>query len=95
MGEACVVDADETLRIRLEEVPQRSHEGHIAAKALNSLNHYNLAHKFIPMPQALKIPDAKAAADKEWGELEKIQAWQLTNVRNRKEVIEEARNEGR
>ena len=27
---------------------------------------YNLAHKFIPVPQAMKIPDAKAAVDKEW-----------------------------
>ena len=27
--------------------------------------HYNLVHKFIPMPQAMKIPDAKAAVDKE------------------------------
>ena len=26
----------------------------------------NLVHKFIPMPQAMKIPDAEAAAEKEW-----------------------------
>ena len=30
----------------------------------NSLQHYNLVHKFIPMPQAMKIPAAKAAVDK-------------------------------
>ena len=32
-----------------------------------------------------------------WGlaRLEKIPAWQLTKVRNKKEVIEEARNKGR
>ena len=34
-------------------------------KRMNSLNHYNLVHKFIPMPQAMKILDAKAV--KEWG----------------------------
>ena len=34
----------------------------------NSLQH--LVHKFIPMPQAIKIPAAKAAADKEWEKLE-------------------------
>ena len=39
------------------------------------------------MPQAFKIQDAKAAVDKE--------AWQLTRVRNKKKVIDEARNEGR
>ena len=35
--------------------------------------HYNLVHKFIPMPQALRIPDAKAAVDKEWNKLEALQ----------------------
>ena len=52
-------------------------------------------HKFIPMPQAMKIPDAKAAMDKEWDKLEKIPAWQLTKVRNKNVVIAEAGNEGR
>ena len=56
---------------------------------MNSLSHYNLVHEFIPMPQALKIPDAKAAVEYEWEILEKILAWQLTKVRNTKEVIEE------
>ena len=51
---ACTVDADESMRIRLESVPQRYHEDHIAAKGINSLSHYNLVHKFIPMPHALK-----------------------------------------
>ena len=39
-------------------------EDHIAGKGINSLNHYNLVHKFVPMPQAMKIPDAKAAVEK-------------------------------
>ena len=67
------------------------HEDHIAGKGDNSLQHYNLVHKFIPMPQAMKIPAAKAAVDKEWDKLEKISAWNLTKVRSKKEVIEEAR----
>ena len=33
------------------------------------------------MPQAMKIPAAKAAVDQEWEKLEKIQAWNLTKVR--------------
>ena len=41
-------------------------------------------YKFIPMPQALKIPAAKAAVDKEWEKLEKISAWNLTKVRSKK-----------
>ena len=50
------------------------HDDHIAGKGDNSLQHYNLVLKFIPMPQAMKIPAAKAAADKECGKLEKISA---------------------
>ena len=67
----------------------------IAGKGNNSLQHYNLVHKFIPMPQAMKIPAAKAAVDKEWGNFEKILVWNLTKVRNKKEVIDEARNNGK
>ena len=41
--------------------------------------------------QAMKIPAAKAAVDKEWEKLEKFSAWNLTKVRSKKEVIDEAR----
>ena len=46
------------------------------------------------MLQVLKIPAAKAAVDKEWEKLEKISAWNLTKVRSKKEVIDEARTSG-
>ena len=46
------------------------------------------------MPQAIKIPAAKAAVDKEWEKLEKISAWNLTKVRSKSEVIDEARTSG-
>ena len=36
------------------------------------------------MPQAMKIPDAKAAVDKEWKKLETVPAWQLDNVKSKK-----------
>ena len=32
--------------------------------------------------------------DKEWEKLEKISAWNLTKVRSKKEVIDEARTKG-
>ena len=70
------------------------HEDHTAGKGEHSLQHYNLVHKFIPMPQAMKIPAAKAAVDKEWEKLEKISAWNLTKVRSKKQVIDEARTAG-
>ena len=91
---ACLVDADEAVRIRLEGVPHRYHEDHISAKGINSLNYCNLAHKFIPMLQAMKTPAAKAALDKEWEKLEKIPARNTTKVRSKKDVIDEARTKG-
>ena len=41
------------------------------------MTHYNLVHMFIPMLQAMKIPDAKAVVDKEWKNLETIPAWEI------------------
>ena len=46
------------------------------------------------MPQAMKIPAAKAAVDNDWEKLEKIPAWDVTKVRNKSEVIDEARTKG-
>ena len=42
---------------------QKNHEDHNAGKGNNSLQHYNLVDKLIPMPQAMKIPTANAAVD--------------------------------
>ena len=63
---ACILEASESTRMRMGESLPKHHEDHVAGKGINSLNHYDLVHKFIPMPQAMTIPDAKAAVDKEW-----------------------------
>ena len=87
---ACDVDADESTRPRFEGAGHKPHQDHITEKGTNSFTHYSLVHEFIPMLQALKIPDAKAAVEKELEKLEKRLAWQLTKVRNKNEVIKEA-----
>ena len=81
---ACILEASESTRLRVGEPLPHHHEDNIAGKGDNSLPHYNLVHKFNPMPQAMKIPAAKAAVDKEWEKLEKIPAWDLTKVRSKK-----------
>ena len=91
---ACILEASESTRLRMEESLPNFHEDHIAGKGDNSLQHYNLVHKFIPMPHAMKIPAAKAEVDQEWEKLEKIPAWDLAKVRSKKEVIDEARTKG-
>ena len=64
---ACILGAKESKWLRMRRLAPKIHEDHIAGKASNSLHHYNLVHKFIPMPQAMKIPAAKAAVDRELG----------------------------
>ena len=64
---ACILEAGESTRLRMEESLPNHHEDHIAGRGNNSLQHYNLVHKFIPMPQA-----------KEWEKLKKFSAWNLT-----------------
>ena len=91
---ACILEASESTRMRMEESLPNYLEDHIARRGDNSLQHYNLVHKFILMLQAMKIPAAKAAVDKEWEKLENISAWNLTKARSKKEVIDVARTKG-
>ena len=46
------------------------------------------------MPQAMIFSAAKAVVDKEWEKLGKISAWNLTKVKSKKQVIDEARTTG-
>ena len=71
---ACILEASESTRLRMADSLPTHHEAHIAGKGDNSLQHYDLVHKFIPVPQAMKIPAAKAAVGKEWEKLKKISA---------------------
>ena len=92
---ACILEASESTRLRMGESLPNHHEDHIAGKGNNSLQHYNLVHKIIPMLQAMNIPAAKAAVDKEWEKLEKISAWNLTKVRSKKRGDRWSKDEGR
>ena len=91
---ACTLEASESLRLRMGESLPNHHEDLFAGRGNNSLQHKHLVHNFIPVPQAMKIPAAKAAVDKEWETLEKFSAWNLTEVRSKKQVIDEARASG-
>ena len=71
---ACIVEAHESRSKRLERNLPKDHEDRIAGRGFNSLSHYNLVPKFIPMLQAMKLRDATAAVDKEWEKLEQLPA---------------------
>ena len=47
------------------------------------------------MPQAMKNTRRKSSSGQRKENFDKIPAWQLTKVRNKKEVIDEARKEGK
>ena len=66
---ACILEASESTRMRMGNSIPSNHEYHIAGKGDDSLQHYNLVHKFIPMPQAMKIPAAKAAVGQGMGKI--------------------------
>ena len=52
---ACILQASESTRLRVGESLPTHHEGILQGKGDNSLQHCNLVHKFIPIPQAMKI----------------------------------------
>ena len=74
----------------MESVTKRIHEDHLAGRGDNSVQHYNLVHKFIPDAASNEDSRCKAAADKEWKKLETIPAWDVKKVKSKKEVIKEA-----
>ena len=80
---ACIVEADESTKQRLEGTLHKDHEDPITGRGMNSLSRYTLVRKFIPMLQAMKYQMRKQQWIKN-GKLEKIRAWQLTKVRNKK-----------
>ena len=91
---ACILEASESTRLRMEESLPNYHEDHIAGKGRQFTTTLQFGTQIYSMPQAMKIPAAKAAVDKEWEKLEKIPAWNLTKVRSKSEVIDEATPKG-
>ena len=55
----CMVEANEFTRPRMESVTKKIHEDHIAGKGQKPMSQYHLVQQLIPMPQVMKIPDAR------------------------------------
>ena len=64
---ACILEAGESTRMRMGNSTPHHHEDHIAGKGENSLQHYNLVHKFIPMPQSMKNSSSKGSSGQGMG----------------------------
>ena len=83
----------DSTRQRGDSFQSQNREALIAGTRFISMTHYNLVHKFIPMPQAVRVPDAEATVDKEWKKLETIPVLKLEKVTSKKEVILEAQRD--
>ena len=68
----CRVECHESTRQRAESLQSKIHQDRIAGNEFTSMTRHILVHKFIPMPQAMKIPDAKKLpwTRNEWKKLE-------------------------
>ena len=82
---ACILEADESTRLRMGNSLQNHHEDHIAGKGDNSLQHYNLVHKFIPMPLTSSSGQGMGKIGENFG---------VAFDESQKEVIDEARTKG-
>ena len=82
---AGIVEADESMRRRMEGSPHKNHEDHIVGQGMNSLSHCNLVRKFIPMPQAMKSTRCEGSSG----------GMAADETTNKNEFTAEARNEGR
>ena len=66
---ACILEADESTRVRMGKTKPHYHEDHIAGKGENSLQHYNLVHKFIPMPSSYENSGSKSSGGQGMGQI--------------------------
>ena len=58
---ACILEGNESERLRMRNSVPNHHEDHIAGKGNNSLQHYNLVHKFILMLQSYENSCSKSS----------------------------------
>ena len=89
----CIVESHESTRQRVESSLGQNMKIAFAGKGFTSMTHYNLFHKFIPMPQAIKIPDAKAAVVKELKKVRDNSGMDKGKVKSKKEGIIEAQRD--
>ena len=50
--------------------------GRSPSMIFNSLSHYNLLHKFVPMPQAMKVLGSKSSSGQDGKSSKNLRAWQ-------------------
>ena len=72
---------------------KRQHVDHIAEEGYVESFHCGLLHKAVSLQEALKIPESKAAVDKQVNKLKTIPAWCVKKVGAKSEVIRRAKKD--
>ena len=91
---ACILEADESTRLRMGNLLHNHHKDHISGKRRQFITALQFGSQIFPMPQAMKIPCRKLSGGQGMGKTGEISAWNLTRVRSKKQVIDEARTSG-
>ena len=60
---------NQSTRMRMGNSTPSNHEDHIAGKGENSLQHYNLVHKFIPMPSSHEDSGSESSGGQRMGKI--------------------------
>ena len=66
---ARILEASESTRLRMGNSIPNHHEDHIAGKGNKSLQHYNLVHKFFPMPKSHETSGSKSSGGQGMGKI--------------------------
>ena len=89
---ACILEADESTRMRMGKSIPHHREDHIAGKGENSLQHYNLVPQVYSYASSYENSSSKSSGGQGMGEnWRKFRRENLTKVRSKKEVIDDAR----
>ena len=85
---ACILEFNESRRMRMGNPIPHHHEDHIADKKRKITTVLQFGSQVYSYASSFENSCSK------WDKLEKISAWNLTRVRSKKQVIDEARTSG-
>ena len=84
---ACIVEAHESTRKRLESYLPKGHEDHIAGKGYTSTSQKKLGTQIYSDASSHENSGCESSSGQGMEKLETIPAWQLVKVKSKKEVI--------
>ena len=91
---ACMLDASESTRLRMWESLPNHHEDRNSRKGRQVIATFKFGSQIYSCASSHEDSRSKGSSGQGMGKLEKISAWNLTKVRSKSEVIDEAKTSG-